>query len=88
MYNELVAQLLKNSVAIDSSAHRYQEIKELYKLAIERCSYLMENPKYRKIILAEHDQIIILAKGYFQGFYEALQLINDLLNDQIKLKCS
>ena len=50
-------------------------INELYSFAIERCSFLMEDSRYRKIILVDDDRIIILAKGYFQGFYEALQMI-------------
>jgi hypothetical protein len=52
------------------------DINELYSFAIERCSFLMENSKYRENILADDDRIITLAKGYFQGFYEALQMIN------------
>ncbi len=51
-------------------------INELYSFAIERCSFLMENSKYRNIILADEDRKITLAKGYFQGFYEALQMID------------
>jgi hypothetical protein len=52
------------------------DINALYSFAIERCSFLMENSKYRENILADDDRIITLAKGYFQGFYEALQMIN------------
>ena len=51
-------------------------INKLYSFAIERCSFLMEDSKYMNIILTEDDQTIILAKGYFQGFYEALQMID------------
>jgi hypothetical protein len=47
-------------------------IEELYNFAIERCSSLMEDNKYREIILADNNREMILAKGYFQGFYEAL----------------
>ena len=56
-------------------------IDELYNFAVERCSFLMENSKYRKIILSDNDLKITLAKGYFQGFYEALQMINDLTRE-------
>jgi hypothetical protein len=52
------------------------KVDELYNFAIERCSFLMEDSKYRKIILSDDDLKITLAKGYFQGFYEALQMIN------------
>jgi hypothetical protein len=51
-------------------------INELYDFAIERCSFLMKDSKYQEIILADDDREMTLAKGYFQGFYEALQMIN------------
>lgn len=56
-------------------------IDELFNLAIERCSLLMENTKVREIILSDDDHTVTLAKGYFQGFYEAMQMVNT----QIKL---
>ncbi len=42
-------------------------IDELYNLAIERCSLLMENTRVREIILSKDDHTVTLAKGYFQG---------------------
>jgi len=87
MLKELITHLLNNRANFNSIYHSYRGINELYDFAKERCSFLMANSKYRKIILADHDLKIILAKGYLQGFYEALQVINDL-DDQTKLKCS
>ena len=58
--------MLENSVTVN----------ELYNFAIERCSFLMEDSKYREIILTDDDREMTLAKGYFQGFYEALQMIH------------
>ena len=78
MLKELITKLLKDGADLDSIYRRNQGINELYNFAKERCSFMMKNSKYRKIILAEHDPKIILAKGYFQGFYEVLQVINDL----------
>ncbi len=54
----------------------YSGINALYSFAIERCSFLMEDSKYRNIILTDDDRTMILAKGYFQGFYEAIQMVN------------
>lgn len=42
------------------------------------CAFLMEDIKYKNIILADDDRTIILAKGYFQGFYEALHMLNQM----------
>jgi len=76
MSNKLITKLLNDSTVADSIYHRCRKIDELYSLAVKRCAFLMQNRKYRKIILANNDPKIILAKGYFQGFYEALQMIN------------
>lgn len=56
-------------------------IGELYNFALERCSFLMENDTYGKIIVADDEREITLAKGYFLGFYEAMQMIGDQMKN-------
>ena len=66
----------------DSIPENNSGIDELYSFANERCSLLMEDSKYRNIILADGDRKITLSKGYFQGFYEALQMINTQMREK------
>ena len=80
--DEFMAQLLNENAIVDSIDGPSREIIELYKIAKERCSFLMTNHRYRKIILSDPNQEITLAKGYFQGCYEILLMVKS----QIKFK--
>lgn len=53
-----------------------EALNALYLIATERCSFLMEDDKYREIILAADNREEVLVKGYFQGYYEALKVVD------------